>query len=92
MNIDFSTILSTISSLENSLDRIEDTYRQAEWDDDVHKSYVPYIRDCNEARYFFRKSSRQLESIVQELRCITTSNAVTDELDQISQECDKIKI
>ena len=92
MNIDFSTILNAISPLEHSLDKIEDIYRQAEWNDDVHNSYAKYIRECNEAKDTLKRASRQLESIMQELRCITSSNVVSDELEQISQECDNIKV
>ena len=92
MNIDFSTVLNALPSLEQSLEKIENTYCNVEWDDDVHQSYIPYIRECNNAREVLRRASIQLESIMNELRCVKSSDNVNDELEQISRECDNIRV
>ena len=92
MNIDFSNVFNDIPQLECSLEIIVDVYRQAEWDDDVYQSYITYIRECTVAEESLRGVLNHLECIMHELRSITSGNTVNDELEQIFQECDNIKV
>ena len=92
MNIDFSTVLNALPALEQSLEKIETAYRNVEWDDDVHQSYIPYIRECNNAREILRKSLGSLHQIQSDAKNIVSADEVISEIGKLAQQCNEIEV
>ena len=92
MNIDFSNTISDLGKTTQVLEALSETYRLAEWEDEVHMSYAEYIRICNDSSNVFRTESNQLNTIACELKNIKLSSNMKSEIDVLSKQCDAIAV
>lgn len=92
MRIDFTETKSRLDKFARESEQVVEKYDNAEWEDEVRDSYIPYISQCKETVEAVRSIKSNLDEAERQAGCVEESANVMQAVDSIKSQTDAIVV